>query len=82
MILHVKVRVGRGKLNRNGDNLTIFTEEPMKNNRANYDIIKQVANNFHVNTEQVRILRGFTSRNKLIELRINESDNTSELNND
>ncbi|MCI2412718.1 DUF167 domain-containing protein [Cuniculiplasma divulgatum] len=69
MILKVKVHPGAGKIQVNGENVVVFTEKPMKNNMANYDIMKQISDFYHVEVNCVSILRGATRRNKLIEVR-------------
>ncbi len=68
MILKVKVHPGSGKIQVNGENLDIFTDKPMKNNMANYDIMRQISDYYHVEINCIRLLRGATRRNKLIEV--------------
>ncbi len=68
MILKVKVHAGNGMIDVKGEKVDIFTSKPMKNNMANHDIIKQISDYYHVEVNCVRILRGATRRNKLIEV--------------
>lgn len=68
MIINVMVKHGSGKPEKNGDMLTIHTDEPMKNNQANHDVIKQIAAYYNVEARNVRIIRGARRRNKLIEV--------------
>ena len=69
MILKVKVHAGTGTIEVKGENIVVFTEKPMKNNMANYDVMKQISDYYHVEVNCVSILRGATRRNKLIEVR-------------
>ena len=69
MILKVKVHAGTGTIDVKGENVVVFTEKPMKNNMANYDVMKQISDFYHVEVNCVSILRGATRRNKLIEVR-------------
>ena len=69
MILKVKVHAGTGTIDVKGENVVVFTEKQMKNNMANYDVMKQISDYYHVEVNCVSILRGATRRNKLIEVR-------------
>lgn len=68
MIINVTVKYGSGKPEKYGDILTIHTDKPMKNNQANYDVIKQIAAYYNVEVRNVRIIRGAKRRNKSIEV--------------
>ena len=65
----MKVHAGTGTIEVKGENVVVFTEKPMKNNMANYDVMKQISDYYHVEVNCVSILRGATRRNKLIEVR-------------
>ncbi len=51
-----------------GDSLIIRVKEPPREGKANQALIKLVAAHFGVNQRQVRILSGFKSRNKVVEI--------------
>ncbi len=68
MIKTVKVQKGRGEIENGEEFLKIYTEEPMKNNRANHDVMTQIARYYAVDIRNVRILRGAKSRVKIIEI--------------
>ena len=61
MILKVKVHPGIGKIQVNGENVVVFTEKPMKNNMANYDIMKQISDFYHVTSTDYENLSGSLS---------------------
>ena len=65
----MKVHAGTGTIDVKGENVVVFTEKQMKNNMANYDVMKQISDYYHVEVNCVSILRGATRRNKLIEVR-------------
>ena len=48
--------------------LTVKVKEPPVQGRANQAVIRVLAKHFGVSESQVRILKGFTSRHKLIEI--------------
>jgi uncharacterized protein (TIGR00251 family) len=50
------------------DSFTVKVKEPPKEGKANQAVIKLLAEHFGVPQSQVRILSGFRSRNKLIEV--------------
>ncbi len=68
-MLEVEVRKGKGNVIKNGNSIIIFTDEPFENNRANLDIIKKIAKEFNVDFKRVKIIKGRTSRKKLVEIR-------------
>jgi uncharacterized protein (TIGR00251 family) len=50
------------------DSFTVKVKEPPKEGKANQAVIKLLAEHFGVPQSRVRILSGFRSRNKLIEV--------------
>jgi uncharacterized protein (TIGR00251 family) len=56
------------ELSREGDTLIIKVKEPPREGKANQAVIKLLARHFGVSQSQVRILSGFKSRNKVIEV--------------
>lgn len=51
-----------------GDSFMVKVKEPPKEGKANRAVIKLLAEHFGVPQSQVRILSGFRSRNKVIEV--------------
>jgi hypothetical protein len=56
------------EVSREGDNFVVKVKEPPREGRANQAVIKLLAEYFGVRQNQVRILSGFRSKSKLIEL--------------
>ncbi|MEM3412298.1 MAG: DUF167 domain-containing protein [archaeon] len=64
----VKVEFKKDFINVNGNNIVVgITSRPEKG-KANMEIIKKVADYFHVSSKNVRLVSGFKSRNKIIEV--------------
>lgn len=55
-------------LGREGGSFIVKVKEPAKDGKANQAVIKSLAEHFSVPESQVRILSGFKSRNKVIEV--------------
>ena len=70
MKIQVKVKPNSRteELSREGDSFIIKVKEPPKEGKANQAVIKLLAEHFSVPQSQVRILSGFRSRNKVIEV--------------
>ncbi len=70
MKIQVKVKPSSKteELSQEGDSFIIKVKEPPKEGKANQAIIKLLAEHFGVSQSQVRILSGFRSRNKVIEV--------------
>jgi uncharacterized protein len=70
MKIQVKVKPNSKteELSREGDSFIVKVKEPPKEGRANQAAIKLLARHFGVPQSQVRILSGFKSRNKVIEV--------------
>jgi len=56
------------EVSQEGNNLIVKVKEPPKEGKANQAVIKSLAQHFGVPQSQVRILRGFKSKNKVIEI--------------
>jgi len=56
------------ELDREGGIFIVKVKEPAKDGKANQAVIKLLAEHFSVSKSQVRILSGFKSRNKVIEV--------------
>ena len=68
MRLYVRVRHGDRKISETPDGIDVYTTEPLENNRANIDVIRQIARKYSVNTSNVRIISGSRSRKKIIDV--------------
>ncbi len=66
----VSVRSGKSAVQYDGNRIIISTEEKFRNNMANRDILRQVSDFFEIPESDIRILSGFTSRKKLIEINL------------
>jgi uncharacterized protein (TIGR00251 family) len=56
------------ELSREGDTFIIKVKEPPREGKANQAVIKLLAEHFGVPQSQIKILSGFRSRNKVIEV--------------
>jgi uncharacterized protein (TIGR00251 family) len=70
MKIQVKVKPNskNEELSREGDSIIVKVKEPPKEGKANQAVIKLLAEHFGVPQSQIRILSGFKSRNKVIEI--------------
>jgi len=70
MKIQVKVKPNSKteELSQEGDSFIARVREPPKEGKANQAVIKLLAAHFGVRQSQVRILSGFRSRNKVIEV--------------
>jgi hypothetical protein len=70
MKIQVKVKPNSRteELSREGDSFIVKVKEPPKEGKANQAVIKLLAEHFSIPQSQVRILSGFRSRSKVIEV--------------
>jgi uncharacterized protein (TIGR00251 family) len=70
MKIQVKVKPSSRteEVSQEGDSFIIKVKEPPREGRANQTVIKLLAEHFGVPRSRVRILSGFRSRNKVIEV--------------
>jgi hypothetical protein len=70
MKIQVKVKPGSKteELSREGDSFIVKVKEPPREGKANQAVIRLLAEHFGVPQSRVRILSGFRSRNKVIEV--------------
>ncbi len=70
MKIQVKVKPSSKteELSHEGDSFIAKVKEPPKEGRANQAVIKLLADHFGVPKSQVRIISGFKSRNKIVEV--------------
>jgi uncharacterized protein (TIGR00251 family) len=66
--VNVKPNSKTEDLSREGDSFIVKVKEPPKEGKANQAVIKLLAEHFGVPQSQVRILSGFRSKNKVIEV--------------
>jgi len=55
-------------LSREGDSFIVKVKEPPKEGKANQAVIKLLAQHFGIPQSRVRILSGFKSKNKVVEI--------------
>ena len=70
MRIQVKVKPNSRteEVSRDGDSFIIKVKEPPREGKANRAVIKLLAEHFGVPKSRVRILSGFRSKNKVIEV--------------
>lgn len=68
MKINVVVRPGNGALEEGNGRVVVFTSEKRKNNRANIDVIKQLARHYSVPVSNIRIVSGVTGPKKVVEI--------------
>ena len=70
MKIQVKVKPSSktGEVSQDGDSFIVKVKEPPREGKANQAVIKLLAEHFGVTHNQVRILNGFRSRNKTVEI--------------
>jgi uncharacterized protein (TIGR00251 family) len=71
MKIRVKVKPNSrtAEVSQGGDSFIVKVKEPPKEGKANQAVIKLLAEHFGVPQRRVRILSGFNSRSKIIEVR-------------
>jgi len=69
IFVRVKPRARQKKIERVGKNqYVVSVKEPPQEGKANYALIKALAEYFGVPRTQIKILRGVTSRQKCVEI--------------
>ncbi len=66
--IKVKPNSKTEEVSQEGDNFVVKVKEPPKEGKANQAVIRLLAKHFGVSQGQVRILSGFKSRSKVIEI--------------
>jgi len=64
----VKVVFGSKHLVVDGDSIKIGLTSKPERGRANRELVKRLARHFRVGTDKIRIVAGFTSRRKKVEI--------------
>ena len=70
MRIQVKVKPNSKtqEVNQEEDSFTVKVKEPAKEGKANQAVIRSLAEHFSISKSQVKILSGFRSTNKVIEI--------------
>jgi uncharacterized protein (TIGR00251 family) len=70
MKIQVKVKPNSRteEISREGDSFIVKVKEPPKESKANQAVIKLLAQHFSVPQRRIRIISGFKSKNKVIEV--------------
>lgn len=58
----------RGKIQVNGNEITIYLRSKPERGRANKEFVERLASYFEVSKDMVRIISGLTSTKKLVEI--------------
>ena len=66
--VRVKPNSKTEEVSQEGDSFVVKVKEPPKEGKANQAVIKLLAKHFGVSQSQVRILSGFKSKSKVIEV--------------
>ena len=69
MILKIKAKPGSKGTRFDTTQGIVYLKARAEDNRANIELIKTLAKHYKVSSSQVRILKGFTSKEKLVEIR-------------
>lgn len=65
MIVKVRVKKGNGPIEAMPEGLLVYTSVKRERNRANHDILRQLAEYYHKGPTEIKLLRGQTSSNKI-----------------
>ncbi|HDO21052.1 MAG TPA: DUF167 domain-containing protein [Candidatus Bathyarchaeota archaeon] len=72
MLFHVKVVFGKNFIKVEGDEIIIgLTSKPLRG-KANLELIRKLSKYFKVSRDSVRIVSGFKSRRKVVEVLLND----------
>jgi hypothetical protein len=66
----VLVSHGNERVEKENDNIHVFTKQPFEDNRANRDVIRQIAKYYSVPSSNVKIITGLRSRKKVLDISI------------
>ncbi len=70
MIIHVLVLNGKHRIVAEEHNLKVYTTEPRKNNKANYNVISQIAVYYNVDFHKIKLISGSKSSKKVFSIDI------------
>lgn len=66
--VRIKPRSSRNKVEKTDSGYAVYVTEPPVENRANVAMIENLSEYFSIPKSKIRIVAGFKSRNKIIEL--------------
>lgn len=66
--IRVKPRSPEQKIEKVGNDYIAKLKEEPRDNKANIELIKLLAKHFDVSTANVKLKKGFSSRNKIVEI--------------
>lgn len=71
MKITLKVKLNKTKegVEKIGKDLVVFTKQPAKENKANLDIIRQLASHLKVSKSSIGLKNGATSKTKVFEIK-------------
>ena len=75
MILKIKVKPNSGKQEINivsGDEYIISLKKRSEDNKANIELLNLLKRYFNISVQNIKIIKGLKSRNKIIEVKINK----------
>lgn len=70
MLVHVKVNRGNKTPVETSEGLEIYTTARREKNMANLDVMRQIADYYHIDTARIRLIRGRTSRKKIFNIEL------------
>jgi len=68
ILVKVKINSRTESIVQEGDVFIVRVSEPPREGKANQAVIKLLAQQFGISKSKIRILKGFRSKNKLVEL--------------
>ncbi len=68
MKYNIKVKLHEDFLKADGENILVGLKSKPEKGEANKELIKKLAEHFNIHSSRVRILSGFKSRNKIVEI--------------
>lgn len=70
MILNIRVipKASRPRVKQESGNLRVYLTKPAQNSLANTQLIEILSDYLKVKKYQIKILKGYTSRNKIIQI--------------
>lgn len=66
--VRIKPRSSQNKVEKTENGYVVFVTEPPVDNKANTAMIENLSEYFNISKSKIRIVSGFKSRNKIIEL--------------
>lgn len=70
LIISVKVRKGKRSVRKEEGHLVVYTDAKREQNRANLDVMRQLAEFYHTDVSKIRLIKGQTNTNKIFRVEI------------